>query len=160
MKVVVRDYQSDDWLPVEQMILNAENFGAAFLEHEKRKVAAFTSFPQLGKVIVAENSGNGGVLGYAVLQFEWKALVITSIISHHNHLRHGIGRKLVDRIKEIGETHPDTDVIRVDTGDFMDYAHRFYLSCGFTKVGCVQHYLSWHNHQVFFAYQLKKMETK
>ena len=63
---------------------------------------------------------------------------------------------MIEWIKQTGRKHPDIDVIRVDTGDFMKYAQDFYLSCDFMKSGFVKHYLSWHNHQVFFAYQVKK----
>ena len=63
---------------------------------------------------------------------------------------------MVENVKEIGETHPLVDMIRVDTGDFMDYAQQFYLSCGFERAGHIPHYLSWNNHQVVFVYQLRK----
>lgn len=156
MNIEVRDYQQSDWSFVEQLILRAENFGPVFLENEKLRIDTFTAFPDFGRILVAYDSDNGKIIGYTAIQFDWKALIINSIITHHNHLREGIGKVMVDTIKEIGEAHPTTDVVRVDTGDFMDYAQQFYLSCGFEKAGYVSHYLSWNNHQVIFVYCLKK----
>ncbi|MHA2462889.1 MAG: GNAT family N-acetyltransferase [Candidatus Thorarchaeota archaeon] len=147
MNVIVREYQSDDRSIIEHMILDAENYGVDFLDHEKLRIDVFTAFP----TFESEN-----VVGYIAIQFDWKALVINSIITHHEHLRKGIGKKMVEKVKEIGETHPIVDMIRVDTGDFMDYAQQFYLSCGFERAGNVPHYLSWNNHQVVFVYQLRK----
>jgi hypothetical protein len=63
---------------------------------------------------------------------------------------------MVEEIKKIGRSHSIIDVIRVDTGDFMAYAHEFYRSCGFEEAAYVPHYLSWNNHQVIFVFQLKK----
>jgi hypothetical protein len=48
----------------------------------------------------------------------------------------------VKRIKEEGEKNPEMNVIRVDSGDFMSYAHKFYISCGFQICGFVAHDLS------------------
>jgi ribosomal protein S18 acetylase RimI-like enzyme len=106
--------------------------------------------------LIAYNPDNEEIVGYAAIQFDWKALVINSIITHHNSLRIGIGRQMVSAIKEIGRSHSVIDVIRVDTGDFMAYAHEFYRSCGFEEAAYVPHYLSWNNHQVIFVFQLKK----
>ncbi len=160
MNVHIRDYSPEDWEQIESIIIAAENFGPAFLEHEKMKVQIYDKFPSYGRVLVAENVQDKSILGYAALQFEWRALVISSIITHHNHLRKGVGSQLIEKIKKIGNAHPVADVIRVDTGDFMNYAQKFYASCGFQNVGHVPHYLSWHNDQVIFVYQLKKETTR
>ncbi|MHA2243152.1 MAG: GNAT family N-acetyltransferase [Candidatus Thorarchaeota archaeon] len=156
MNVIVREYQSDDRSIIEHMILDAENYGVDFLDHEKLRIDVFTAFPTFGRILVAYDSESENVVGYIAIQFDWKALVINSIITHHEHLRKGIGKKMVEKVKEIGETHLIVDMIRVDTGDFMDYAQQFYLSCGFERAGNVPHYLSWNNHQVVFVYQLRK----
>ncbi|MFW9927472.1 MAG: GNAT family N-acetyltransferase [Candidatus Thorarchaeota archaeon] len=156
MNAVVRDYQESDWNEVEQMILNAENFGVTFLEHEKLRIDVFAHFPTYGRVLIAFDSENMKVVGYAAVQFEWKALVINSMITHHEYLRMGIGHLMMKRIMEIGQKQPIIDVIRVDTGDFMEYAQKFYLSCGFERAGHVPHYLSWNNHQVVFVYHVQK----
>jgi ribosomal protein S18 acetylase RimI-like enzyme len=158
MTIEVREFQPNDRRAVEEMILQAENFGIPFLDDENLKIKVYTTFPQFGRVLVAFDSKSDEIVGYSTIRFDWRALVITSVITHHSHLRCGIGTKMIERIKEIGKEHPLTDVIRVDTGDFMDYAHQFYLSCGFERMAHVPHYLSWNNHQVVFAYPIQKRE--
>jgi ribosomal protein S18 acetylase RimI-like enzyme len=156
MHFTVRYYTKTDWNQVREIILNAENFGADFIKSEKLRIDTFLKSPKYGKVIVIEEPATKTILGYAAISFQWRALVIETIITHHNYLRKGIGTQIIDWIKHIGLEDPDVDVIRVDTGDFMQYVQKFYLSCGFTNSGFVKHYLSWHNDQVFFTYQVKK----
>jgi ribosomal protein S18 acetylase RimI-like enzyme len=156
--ITIREYNENDWGEVEEMILNAENFGISFLADEKKRIAVCGAFPEFGQVLVVENTATGQLVGYAVLEFRWRALAIMSFITHHKFLRQGIGRQLIERIKAIGENHPEVNVIRVDTGDFMEYAQKFYATCGFQICGFVSHDLSWFNHQVHFAYPLKEVE--
>lgn len=156
MKIILRDYNQDDGAALEDIILNAENFGEVFLESEKRKITVFTAHPEFGRVLVAENAANGQVLGYVSVMIEWKAIVISSIITHQDYLRQGIGRSLIAGIRDLAQSLPLIDVIRVDTGDFMDYAQEFYKSCGFLRVGLISHYMSWHNDQVIFVSRVEK----
>ena len=160
LEVDVRDYEGKDWPQVRDMILHAENFGPKFLEHEKRTIDTCKRCPVHGKVFVAENVSSRRVIGFATIEFRWRSLVILSIITHHDYLRQGVGRRIVERIKEEGEKHPKVNVIRVDTGDFMTYAQAFYISCGFRICGFVMHDMSWFNHQVHFAYPLKGVEKE
>jgi ribosomal protein S18 acetylase RimI-like enzyme len=155
VKINLRDYNTEDWIALEDIIQTAENFGEVFLESEKRKITVFSSHRDFGRVLVAEHAVTGQVLGYASVMIEWKALIISSIITHHDFLRQGIGRSLIEEIKDIAKSLTSIDVIRVDTGDFMEYAQDFYKSCGFINVGLVQHYLSWNNDQVIFVYPVK-----
>jgi ribosomal protein S18 acetylase RimI-like enzyme len=155
VKINLRDYTQEDWPSLEDIILSAENFGEAFLDAEKRKITVFAAHPELGRVLIAEDVLNRQILGYASVVIEWKALVISSIITHHGFLRQGIGRALIEGIKDIAESYPMIDVIRVDTGHFMHYAQEFYKSCGFLRAGFVPHYLSWKNAQVIFVYPVK-----
>ena len=100
------------------------------------------------------------IFGFVTVEFRWKSLVILSIITHHDYLRKGIGKQLIQKIKDISKERPEINVIRVDTGDFMYYAQQFYISCGFQICGYVSHDLSWSNHQVHFAYPLKGVEKE
>jgi len=100
------------------------------------------------------------IVGYVTVEFKWKSVLILSIITHHDYLRKGISKQLIQKIKDISKEHPVINVIRVDTGDFMDYAQQFYLSCGFQICGYISHDLSWSNHQVHFAYPLKGVEKR
>lgn len=156
MTIQMREFQTDDRKVIKEMVLEAENFGPPFLDNELLRIDVYTAFPQLGKILVAFDSGNTEVLGYTAIQFDWRALVINSVITHHDHLREGVGRRMIEEVKKVGEKHPLVDVIRVDTGDFMEYSQQFYLSCGFERAGYVPHYLSWTNNQVIFVYQLSK----
>jgi ribosomal protein S18 acetylase RimI-like enzyme len=156
MTFTVRYYTENDWNQISEIILNAENFGASFIHSEKLRIDTFLKSPKYGQVIVVEEPATKTILGYTAFSFQWKAIVVESIIIHHNYLRKGIGTLLVDWIKQAGQEHPDIDVIRVDTGDFMQYAQKFYLACGFIISGFVKHYLSWTNDQVFFTFQVKK----
>jgi len=154
VKIKLRDYNSEDMNALEDIIVHAENFGEVFLESEKLKIAVFSSHPEFGRVLVAENAVNKQILGFISLMIEWKALVISSIITHHDFLRQGVGTSMIGGIKDLAKTLPLIDIIRVDTGDFMNYAQEFYTSCGFVKVGLIPHYMSWHNDQVIFVYHV------
>ncbi len=156
MQVRVREYHPQDLSSVQNLILNAENFGEPFLEHELLRIEVFEAFKDFGKILVAEDGDSGKIIGYSAIQFEWRALVIVSIITHHQYLRKGVGKALIDKIKEIAESSPLVNVIRVDTGDFMTYAQDFYLSCGFEKSCDASHYLSWNNDQVIFVYKVER----
>jgi len=158
IEVIIREYLESDWPEVEHLILNAKNFGLPFLEDEKKRIALCKAFPKYGTVLIAETPSTKQIVGYATIEFRWRALVIMSIITHHQYLRKRIGKQMLDKIIELGEMYPDINVVRVDTGDFMDYAQQFYLSYGFQICGFVSHDLSWFNHQVHFAYPLKGVE--
>jgi GNAT superfamily N-acetyltransferase len=113
------------------MILHAENFDPKFLEHEERTIDACRRSPTDRKAFVAENVRSRHVVGYAAIEFRWRSMAILSIITHQDSLRQGVGRRIVERIKEEGEERPKVNVLRVDAGDFMTYAQAFYVSRGF-----------------------------
>jgi len=156
MSAIIRKYRPEDWPELQDIILNAENFGPSFVQYEKLRIDVFAQNPEFGTVLVAEDPGSHEVVGFAAVQYGWRALVIESIVVHHKHLRKGIGRELIEHIKKMVAEHPSADVLRVDTGDFMDYAQRFYESCGFKEGGRVSHYLSWHNDQIVYVFRLKR----
>ena len=160
LKVIIRDYKENDWPEVKNLILIAKNFGTPFLEEEKRRISLCKTFPEFVKVFIAEIPTTKEIVGYSTIEIRWRSLVIMSIITHHNYLRKGIGKQIMDKIIEIGERLPEINVVRVDAGDFMNYAQQFYLSYGFQISGFVSHDLSWFNHQVHFAYPLKGVEKK
>jgi ribosomal protein S18 acetylase RimI-like enzyme len=158
MEIKIRSFLESDLDQIKKIILNAENFGEPFLDSELQRIKIYKTIPKLGKTLVAVGLKDNIVLGYICIEFKWRSLVIQSMIIHHDYLRKGIGTQLVDKVIEIGEQYPTINVIRVDTGDFMDYAQKFYLSCGFQICGYVAHDMSWFNHQVHFAYPLKGVE--
>lgn len=151
----MREYREEDWSQILELILNAENFGENFVVYEKRRIDVFRKSPDYGKIFVSENLENNKIIGFIVIEIKWRSISIETLITHHEHLRKGNGRLLIEYVKEFGEKHPDVNVIIVDTGDFMKYAQQFYLSCGFQTSGYVAHSMSWFNHQVYFALPLK-----
>ncbi|MHA1167844.1 MAG: GNAT family N-acetyltransferase [Candidatus Hodarchaeales archaeon] len=158
MEIRIRNYSTSDFNEIKDIILHGENFGEPFLETEIQRINNYQQLPHLGRILVVEEIESNKVVGFVALEFRWKSIVIQVIITHHDHLRQGIGRKMIKEAIKIGEEHPMINVLRVDTGDFMEYAQRFYLACGFQFSGYVAHDLSWNNHQVHFAYPLKGIE--
>ena len=159
-KLKIREYLESDLTELEEIILNGENFGIPFLENEKRMIQNYSQNLAYGRVFVAEDDSIEKILGYITVEIRWGSLNVMSIIVHHNYLRKGVGRKLVDQVKKLGEKLPNITVLRVDTGDFMSYAQHFYLACGFQPCGFVSHDISWFNHQVHFAYPLKEISRE
>lgn len=156
MDISTRDYKESDNEELKSIILNGENFGEPFLKSELQRIALFYQNSDVGRVLVAENPIKGTILGYVTIEFHWRKLIIQSIITHHEYLRQGIGKNLINKVFEIGQNHPIVNVIRVDTGDFMAYAQKFYLANGFQICGYVSHDLSWYNDQVHLVYPLEE----
>jgi GNAT superfamily N-acetyltransferase len=156
MDIKIRDYKQIDKEALKNILLNAENFGEPFLATELLRIDHYQKIPKLGKIKVALDKDNGEILGFIAVEFRWRSFNIETIITHHNHLREGIGRKLIQATIEMALEHSDINVIRVNTGDFMKYAQKFYLACGFQICGFVKHDLSWYNHQVHLVYPLKE----
>ncbi|MCF2138084.1 MAG: GNAT family N-acetyltransferase [Candidatus Thorarchaeota archaeon] len=157
MTIEVRQYQPADRPFIEEIIISAENFGEMFLDHEMQMIDISEKFPDYIGVIVAVDSENEEVIGFATLRFEWRTLIINTIITHHEHLRKGVGSVLIKKIIEMGEAHPKINVVQVDTGDFMVYAQKFYLANGFKVSGYATHFLGWHNNQIIYTRPLKKV---
>ena len=155
MNYVVRKYLSSDWNSVKGMILNAENFGTDFLEHERVKLDVYSKNPDYGSILIAEDIESQKILGFIAIRIEWSALVITTIIVDNEYLRRGIGRELITHIVSLGSSLSNIETIWVDTGDFMLYAQEFYKACGFDEVARVPHYMSSNYQQVFFIRRIK-----
>lgn len=156
MDIFSRNYTDSDKEALRNLILNAKNFGEPFLATELQRIDHYQEIPKLGNIKVAVDSDTNKVLGYIAVEFRWRSFNIETIITHHNHLRKGVGKKLIQATIDMALERPDINVIRVNTGDFMKYAQRFYLSCGFQICGFVKHDLSWYNHQVHLVYPLKE----
>jgi ribosomal protein S18 acetylase RimI-like enzyme len=152
MKVTIREYLPKDLTAVKALILEAENFGEPFLESELLHINKNTSLG-LGKVFVATLKNR--IVGYVSLGRRTFALMIDSIIVDRNHQRKGVGRKLVEEAKEYAKSQ-HLQVLRTDTGTFMDYAIKFYLACGFEPCGYVEHDFSLGSKQLHFYMDLTK----
>ncbi|MEA2069681.1 MAG: GNAT family N-acetyltransferase [Asgard group archaeon] len=160
MQLTIREYRESDRKELENIILTAENFGEPFLDSEFQRINIYQTVPELGVTYVVEEAKTKSIVGYICLEFRWRSLYIQSLVTHQQYLREGIGTRLVKKAIAIGEKHPTINVVRVDTGDFMDYAQQFYLSCGFQICGFVAHDMSWFNHQVHFVYPLKEVDKE
>jgi ribosomal protein S18 acetylase RimI-like enzyme len=152
MKVLIKEYASSDFPQVKKLILDAENFGEPFLETEILNIKKNT-IPGLGKIFAATISGQ--IVGYISLGRRTFALMIDSIIVDRSYQRKGVGRKLVEEAKEYAKSQ-GFQVLRTDTGTFMDYAIRFYIACGFEPCGYVEHDFSLHSKQLHFYIDLSK----
>jgi len=150
MKVLIREYTSADFPQVKKLILDAENFGEPFLETEILNIKKNTSLG-LGKIFVA--TAKDQVIGYVSLGRRVFALMVDSIIVDRSHQRKGAGRKLVEKAKEYAKSQ-GFQVLRTDTGTFMDYAIKFYFACGFEPCGYVEHDFSLSSKQLHFYIDL------
>lgn len=152
MKLKIRALKNEDLSPLRKLILEAENFGEPFLETEMRTLR-WDSVPDLGKVFVATEENQ--LVGYIALRKRVFALNIDSIIVVKTHQRQGVGRALVGKAKDYAKSH-GFKLVRVDTGNFMDYAIKFYIACGFLPCGYVENDFGLGNKQVHFYMDLTK----
>ena len=150
--LTIRNYTEADLPALRKIILEAENFGEPFLESELLNLKK-DSIPDFGIVFVAIIKNK--VVGYITLRINIFALSIDSIIVKGEHQRRGIGRALIERAKEYAKSK-GLKVLRTDTGIFMDYAIRFYMSCGFEPCGYVDHDFGLHTKQLHFYKDLTK----
>ena len=72
IKVKIREYKSTDWIAIQNLIYNAENFGSPFMEDEK-KILFSKSFPEFFKVFIAEKPKTNEIVGYITIEFRWKS---------------------------------------------------------------------------------------
>jgi len=150
MKPRIRGLKKEDLPTLRKLILEAENFGKPFLESELHALK-WCSIPDLGAVYVA--TLNNSPIGYIILRKKVFAVVIVSILVAKDYQRHGFGRALVEKAKEYAKSH-QFKVLRVDTGNFMNYAIKFYLACGFLPCGYVEHDFGLNTKQVHFYMDL------
>jgi GNAT superfamily N-acetyltransferase len=152
MTIAIRDYRPSDVDEVRTLVLEAENFGEPFLETELLNIKKNTT-AGLGKIFVATLEGE--VVGFISLGRRIFALMIDSIIVTRQHQRKGVGRRLVEHAVEYAKS-TGYQVLRTDTGTFMDYAIKFYLACGFEPCGYVEHDFSLGSKQLHFFIDLTK----
>lgn len=150
MKPSIRPMKKEDLPALRKLILDAENFGQPFLKPELHNLKWY-SIPDLGAVYVATVKSEP--VGYIILRRKVFAATIVSIIVEKNNQRKGIGKALIEKAKEYGKSH-GLNVLRVDTSNFMDYAIKFYLSCGFLPCGYVEHDFGLNMRQVHFYIDL------
>jgi GNAT superfamily N-acetyltransferase len=153
-KALIRHYSPSDFPQVKELILEAENFGEPFLSSEVMNIKKNTTLG-LGAVFVAVL--NNQIIGYLSLGQRVFALMVDSIIVDRNYQRKGVGRKLIEKAKEYARNH-DFQILRTDTGIFMNYAIRFYLTCGFEPCGYIDHDFSKGSKQLHFYIDLAKKD--
>ncbi len=152
--VLIRQYSTSDFPQVKKLILEAENFGEPFLNSEVMNIKKNTTLG-LGAVFVAVL--NTQIIGYISLGQRVFALKVDSIIVDSNYQRKGVGKQLIGKAKEHARNH-DFEILRTDTGTFMNYAIRFYLACGFEPCGYVDHDFSKGSTQLHFYLDLSKKD--
>jgi len=150
MKPGIRELKKEDLPTLRKLILEAENFGEPFLEPELHALK-WHSVPDLGAVYVA--TVNNRPVGYITLRKKIFAVVVVSVLVAKDYQRQGIGRALIEKAKQYAKSHR-FKVLRVDTANFMDYAMKFYLACGFLPCGYVDHDFGLNTKQVHFYMDL------
>jgi len=150
MKPKIRELKNEDLPTLRTLILEAQNFGEPFLKTELRTLK-WDSVPDLGKVFVAIVKNQ--LVGYIALRKKVFALNIDSIIVAKTHQEQGVGRALIEKAKDYAKSHR-FKLLRVDTGNFMDYAIKFYIACGFLPCGYVEHDFGLGMKQVHFYMDL------
>jgi len=148
--LTIRIFKQDDLPSLNNLILKADNFGEPFLEAELLNIRR-DSNPDFGRVYVALLNEN--IVGYITLRKNIFALAIDSIIVQREHQRKGIGKALIEKAKEHAKSL-GIKVLRTDAGNFMNYAIKFYLACGFRPCGYVEHDWGLGTKQVHFYMDL------
>ena len=150
MKLRIRELTQEDLPTLRTLILEAENFGEPFLETELHALK-WDSVPDLGKVFVATVKNQ--LVGYIALRKKVFALNIDSIIVAKARQKQGVGRALIEKAKDYAKSRK-FKLLRVDTGNFMDYAIKFYIACGFLPCGYVENDFGLGTKQVHFYMDL------
>ncbi len=148
--LTIRIFKQEDLPSLKSLILEADNFGEPFLEAELLNIKR-DSNPDFGSVYVALLNEN--IVGYVTVRKNIFALAIDSIIVHKAHQREGIGKALIEKAKEHAKSL-GIKVLRTDTGNFMNYAIKFYLDCGFRPCGYVEHDWGLNTKQLHFYMDL------
>jgi GNAT superfamily N-acetyltransferase len=149
---VVRKYDENDLSMLHELELSVKNFGEPFLESEMRFIKR-DSIPEFGAVFVAENGGN--IVGYITLSKNVFSVVIDSILVKGDMKRKGVGTALIEKAKEYTRSS-GFKILRVDTGDFMDYAIDFYIKAGFLPCGFVSNDWGLNTNQIHFYMDLSE----
>jgi GNAT superfamily N-acetyltransferase len=134
-RVAARGYNEKDLPTIRKLELAAENFGEQFLEWEMILMKR-DSIPEFGAVFVAENKGE--IVGYIALSKRIFSIQVDSLVVREDMRRKGVGTVLIEKAKEYTRDS-NLSILRVDTGDFMNYAINFYLKAGFRPCGYVTH---------------------
>ena len=154
--LVIREFQREDLPALRNLILNAENFGEPFLESEML-ILRRDGIPDFGIVYVVTMKNK--IVGYITLRKKVFALSIDSIIVDKKYQRKGIGETLIQKAKTYARSK-GFKVLRADTANFMEYAIRFYLACGFKPCGYVEHDWGLNTKQVHFYMDLSEQEER
>ena len=149
-ELIIREFRQEDLSDLRSLILEAENFGEPFMDSEMLNLKR-DGISDFGHVYVAALENK--IIGYITLRKNIFAVAIDSIIVKKEHQRKGIGRALVEKAKAYVKSE-GFRVLRTDTASFMEYAILFYLACGFTPCGYVQHDFGLNNTQVHFYMDL------
>lgn len=145
-------FRKEDLPSIRSLILKTENFGEPFLEVELLNIKR-DSHPDFGCVYVALLNDN--IVGYVTLRKNFFALAVDSIIVKKECRRKGIGKALIEKAKGCAKSL-GTMILRTDTGNFMNYAIKFYLACGFKPCGYVEHDWGLNTKQLHFYMDLSR----
>jgi ribosomal protein S18 acetylase RimI-like enzyme len=154
--LLIRKFREDDLSSLRNLMLEAENFGKPFLDSELLSLKR-DNIPEFGCVYVALLGDT--VVGYITLRKNIFAIAIDSIVVKKENQRKGVGTALIKQAKTYAISE-GFKILRTDAGNFMDYAIKFYLACGFKPCGYVEHDWGLDTRQLHFYMDLSGKQSR
>jgi len=134
---MIRKYTPEDREKIKHLYRDA-----LFLE------PTFSCYPdEHYKPFVYEEDGK--IIGVVVLQQDYLMLDVYNLYVDLNHREKGVGRKLLDFAEEYAHKKK-LHGVKIETGEDSKHAQRFYLKCGYQKVGKVKNYRLKDSVSIFF----------
>jgi ribosomal protein S18 acetylase RimI-like enzyme len=179
-KIIVRDYNPEDWASVKLIILESDvysEYGPTVLKSEKNRINFYNQVSEKGRAFVAvlpTKSTNGGnekndsesdvadkdsVVGYAILDFFGRGIFILSLIIGKEFRNQGYGKFLLEYIKEFAKKDPQYTILRGFADERFTNVHVFLIKNGFKACGFVEHDLSLNHSTIHYVLPLRKDET-
>ncbi|WP_455139531.1 GNAT family N-acetyltransferase [Candidatus Hodarchaeum mangrovi] len=168
MDITIREYQSSDWEEVKLLIIEAENFGPSMVKSEKQRIEFYLQVPVKGITFVVENKEkvSGGeegmeevlqtsILGYSIVDYFGKSAFILSLVVKKEWRGKGIGRELINFIKNYVRDQQQFDILRGFADDRYFGVHSFLLKQGFKTCGYIIHDLELNQGTIHYVIHLR-----
>lgn len=130
MQIEIREYQSSDY--PELVTLLQKVYGSTI----DKNILEGNYISDCRSIIVAVTEDSLVGCAFEEVQVDFvrpsKVLYVTYVAVDENYRKHGIGRKLFERVENIAKENTCSS-IELTSADFRTGAHAFYNSLGFTK---------------------------
>lgn len=144
MAIEVRDLSLEDISAVRQMLYYS------FQEYEVLDAMSKMPPNYICKVAI-DTTLDGVIIGYIcykrTLYTVWD---ICWLVTHYDHGRRGVGKKLVDACKADVLAREYPGGIRLEAAEGNESACKFYEKLGFTKVGKIDNFYDWGHGMVLY----------